>query len=158
MSSTTEHLCECGPTTHNRDGKYDIFSSFLSLQYLICRAYVFIGYQENLIMVFGGSTKWLTLGWDESVNCPCDQSYHSSPSCRSWGGGVDMNTARQGLDCRSQLPCGPKHGVTSPTETLGLWVQVQVEPWMCAPSMFVALRRADPQSKESYRQFIGLRI
>jgi hypothetical protein len=59
---------------------------------------------------------------------------------------------------RSQRPRGLRHEVSSPAQTLGSWVQIPLKAWMfafilrlCCPMLVVALRRADPLSKESYR-------
>jgi hypothetical protein len=50
---------------------------------------------------------------------------------------------------RSQWPRDLKHELSSPAQTLGLWVRIPLEAWVFA---FVAtLGRADPPSKESYQ-------
>jgi hypothetical protein len=67
-------------------------------------------------------------------------------------------TWEQGF-CLSQRPRGLRHEPSSPARTLGSCVRIPLKAWMsvCVYSVFVlfcmlvaALRRAHPQSKESY--------
>jgi hypothetical protein len=59
------------------------------------------------------------------------------------------------VSSRSQWPRGLRYELSSPAQTLGSWVRIQLESWL---SVFVlscmqvaALQQADPPSKESYR-------
>jgi hypothetical protein len=61
---------------------------------------------------------------------------------------------------QSQWLRGLRHELSSPAQTLGLWVRIPLEAWIsvCVYSVFVlscvqvvALQQADPPSKESYR-------
>jgi hypothetical protein len=72
----------------------------------------------------------------------------------------------EAVTCRSEWPRCLRNEPSSFARTLGPWVWIPLKAWMsvCVYSVFVlfcmqpaALRRADPSSKESYRQYIGLR-
>jgi hypothetical protein len=65
------------------------------------------------------------------------------------------------LNCRSQWPRGLRHELSSTEQTLGSWDRIPFEVWISVFFVYsvfvlfrvqvVALRRADPPSKESYR-------
>jgi hypothetical protein len=70
------------------------------------------------------------------------------------------------LVSRSQRPRCLRHELSSFARTVGSWVQIPLKAWVsvCIYSVFVlfcvqvvALRRANPPSKEFYRLCIGLR-
>jgi hypothetical protein len=62
----------------------------------------------------------------------------------------------------SQWPCDPRRDMSSSAQTLVLCARIPIGTWMfaficfCSHVWMVALRRADPPSKESYRLSIRL--